>query len=366
MKTNTMKLNFLMMAAMSLALCNCRGGVEPEFDTNVKVTISDEDGAPIEGAEVKLLFSHFDPKKNVTHVINTDAKGMVQASEKVVSSLLLNAGKPGFYPLRFERVLIRMDVDWQKIKQRDLALIMRRIKQPAPLYAKKVSAIIPDYDKPIGFDFMVGDWVVPHGKGKSPDMLLNFSRKLVGYRGNIEYEDMVKDLESIYRDNPRKKETYFKSFEERYGKFDKSDYREVIDTVSGKWDGKLSVAFPNPQEGIADAKNDYCHYSELTLPHEAYPEGYSKDLHIKTDNHTPKNTPPDPAYFVRTRVTLDEKGEIASANYAKITSPIHFDPRGRIEFTYVFNPTPNDRNLEFDTSKNKFADLKFEERVVNP
>jgi hypothetical protein len=73
-----------------------------------------------------------------------------------------------------------------------------------------------------------------------------------------------------------------------------------------------------------------------------------------------------PAYFVRCRVKLDEQSRIVSANYAKLTTDIVFDLRGRIDFTYVFNPTPNDRNLEFDTGKNKFADLKFEERVVKP
>lgn len=355
-----------MMAAMSLALCDCKGSVEPDFKTDVKVSIKDGNDTPVEGAEVKLLFSHYDQAKNVTHLLTTDTTGTVRESEKVVTSLLVNVEKPGYYPLRYERALIRMDVDWKKIREFELPLIMRQIKQPIPLHAKKFSAIIPDYDKPVGFDFEAGDWVAPHGKGKSPDMLLDFERMLVGYRGELKYEDMAKDLESIHSDNPRKKETYFKGMEKLYGKMDRSDYRQTININAGKWDGKLSVTFPNPQEGIADAKKDYCHYSKLTLPHEAYPEGYSKDLHIKTDNHTPKNTPPDPAYFVRTRVTLDDKGEIASANYTKITSPIHFDPRGRIEFTYVFNPTPNDRNLEFDTSKNKFADLKFEERVVNP
>jgi hypothetical protein len=247
-----------------------------------------------------------------------------------------------------------------------LPLVMRKIKQPVPLYAKKLSAIVPTYDKPVGFDFEAGDWVAPHGKGKSTDMLLDFNRKLVGYADGEEYEDFLARIEKRHRENPHVKKSYFDSLEKSFGKLDRSDYQQAINLKAGKWDGKLSVTFANPQEGIADAKKDYCHYSELTLPHEAYPEGYSKDLHIKTDNHTPKNTPPDPAYFVRTRVVLDEKGEITSANYAKITSPIHFDPRGRIEFTYVFNPTPNDRNLEFDTSKNKFADLKFEERVVKP
>jgi hypothetical protein len=366
MKTNTITASYLIMSAMSLALCDCKGSVEPDFKTDVKVSIKDGNDIPVEGAEVELLFPHHDEAKNVTHLLTTDAKGTVRESEKVVTSLLVNVEKPGYYPLRYERALIRMDVDWKKIREFELPLVMRQIKQPVPLYAKKFSAIVPTYDKPVGFDFETGDWVAPHGTGKSPDMLLDFSRRMVGYVDGEEYEVLLARIVKRHRENPHAQKSYFDSLEKSYGKLDRSDYRQAINLKAGKWDGNLSVTFPNPQEGIADAKKDYCHYSKLTLPHESYLDGYSEIVHIETDNHTPKNTPPDPAYFVRTRVKLDEKGEIASANYAKITSPIHFDPRGRVDFTYVFNPTPNDRNLEFDTSKNKFGDLKFEERVVNP
>jgi hypothetical protein len=313
---------------MSLALCDCKGGLEPAFKTDVKVTIRDENGQPVEGAEVKLLFSHFDEKKDVEHVLTTDEKGRVRASEKVVTNLLLNAGKPGFYPLRYERVLIRMDVDWQKIKRRELALVMRRIKQPEPLYAKKFAAAVPVFDKPVGIDFQAGDWVAPHGKGKSPDMLLGFSRKLVGYIGNVKYEDMVMDLETTHRNNPRLKDGYFDSLEKSFGKIDRSNYDDSIDNISGKWDGKTIITFPHPQEGIANAAKDYCHYSALTLPHQAYWKGYSESLSMVTENYTPKNTPPVPANYVRTRVILDDKVEIISAHNAKITSPIYFDPRG--------------------------------------
>lgn len=366
MKTNTMKIFNLIIINLSFVLCDCKGDIEPDFATDVKVTIRDENVEPIEGAEVKLLFSHFDEKKNITHVLTTDDKGTVRTSEKVVTSLLLNAGKPGFYPLRYERVLIRMDVDWQKIKRHELSLVMRRIKQPAPLFAKKFSAIIPAYDRPIGFDFEAGDWVAPHGQGKSPDMLMEFNRKLVGYMDGEKYEDFLTSIEKRHRDKPHVKKSYFDSLEKSFGKLDRSNYRQAINLKAGEWDGELSITFPHSQEGISNAKKDYCHYSSLALPHLAYEDGYTKSFILKTDNYTTENTPPDPAYFVRTRVILDDKGEIISSNYAKITSPIHFDPRGRIEFTYVFNPTPNDRNLEFDTNRNLFGELDLEQRVTAP
>jgi hypothetical protein len=354
-----------------LALCTlsqtCRAQDDPPFSTRVAVSISDDDKIPVAGADVLIAYLHaYDGKRDRKHEGQTDAAGQYEAKDWVNGSVLLRASKDGHYPLDFERVLIRMNVDWQKIKNIELPLVMRQIKQPVPLYARKFSAVIPAYEQPIGFDFEAGDWVAPLGKGKIPDMLLNFNRKLVGYIGNVKHEDMVMDLEKTHRENPRLKDSYFESLEKSYGKIDKSNYDNSIDTVSGKWDGKTIITFPHPQEGIANAAKDYCHYSALTLPHQAYWKGYSESLSMVTDNYTPKNTPPVPAYFVRTRVILDDKGEIISANYAKITSPIYFDPRGRIEFTYVFNPTPNDRNLEFDTNRNLFGELDLEQRVTAP
>jgi hypothetical protein len=43
-----------------------------------------------------------------------------------------------------------------------------------------------------------------------------------------------------------------------------------------------------------------------------------------------------------------------------------FDPRGRITFSYLFNPTANDRNLEFDPKKNLFKNLESGEEIQKP
>lgn len=364
---NTILINIAYSLVWSLLITACHGQDDPTFSTRVVVCLTDDARVPVAEADVLIAYLHaYDGKLDRKHKGLTDAAGKYAVEDKVNGSVIVRTTKDGHYPLYFDRAIIRMDVNLQKIKKIELPLIMRKVKKPIPLYAKKFSAVIPIYNKPVGFDFEAGDWVAPYGTGKSSDMLLDFRRMLVGYVGDIKYEDMVSDLESIHSDNPRKKETYFKGLEKLYGKMDRSDYRQSINLNVGKWDGKLAISFANTLEGISNAKKDYCQYSKLTMPHEAYMEGYSKVLHLEINNYEPKNTPPDPAYFVRTRVTLHEKGEIATANYAKITSPIHFDPRGRIEFTYAFNPTINDRNLEFDTSKNKFVDLKFEESVINP
>jgi hypothetical protein len=38
----------------------------------------------------------------------------------------------------------------------------------------------------------------------------------------------------------------------------------------------------------------------------------------------------------------------------------------KVLFTYYLNPTPNDRNMEFDPKQNLFKDLKPMEEVKDP
>jgi hypothetical protein len=65
------------------------------------------------------------------------------------------------------------------------------------------------------------------------------------------------------------------------------------------------------------------------------------------------------AYFFRIRTVVDSAGQIVSANYGKIYGDF-------MNFTYYVNPTPNDRNIEFDPKQNLFTNLKPEEQVTAP
>ena len=73
----------------------------------------------------------------------------------------------------------------------------------------------------------------------------------------------------------------------------------------------------------------------------------------------------------RIRTVLDDMGNIVSARYGKIYGPIEYgesdtNPGGKVRFTYYLNPTPNDRNVEFDPERNLFTDLKSSEEVWKP
>jgi hypothetical protein len=344
-----MKLQTLFHLALLVLTGAIHAALEPEFATDVKAEVRDENGLVVEGANVVLLFNHFQDSMSKKHESKTGKNGIVKATDRIVASLMVIANKDGFYPLRFDRVVIRTDVESKKIRNLDLPLVMRRMKSPVSLYAKRVSLKIPLQDQPVGFDFEVGDWVKPMGRGASSDVVFTYDKKFKGYRFDEERLDEMRE------------------FSKRSAAVNHQEWTEdTFKHVAGKWDGVLNLKFSNAKEGVVLVDKDFCSYSRLSMPHLAYEVGYEATWKREENTYSPRTTREGIGYFIRTRVKLDEKGEIVSANYAKLTSDLQFDPRGRIEFTYVFNPTPNDRNLEFDPHANRFKNLKDDERVMFP
>ena len=74
-------------------------------------------------------------------------------------------------------------------------------------------------------------------------------------------------------------------------------------------------------------------------------------------------------YYFRVRTTRDANGKIVTAHYGKMYGPLEIRPAMRrwghdvskgqggffISYLY-FNPTPNDRNVEFDPKRNLIPD----------
>jgi len=173
----------------------------------------------------------------------------------------------------------------------------------------------------MGFDFLVGDWVAPHGKGVTADMLY------------------------VYE-------------EERT---DKANY-----------DLKRTLAFPDSGNGCYMKKKE--EFSTLMSDHEARLGNYSSNsvLRIvrKDGNYVVRETRiSENDYLIfRTRSQYDEKGNLVSAHYGKIYGPIGVPGSINqiVSFTYYFNPTPNDRNLEFDGTNNLLKGLSSLEQVYTP
>ena len=84
------------------------------------------------------------------------------------------------------------------------------------------------------------------------------------------------------------------------------------------------------------------------------------------------NVKQEDGIIFRTRGITDEKGNLKSAHYGKIYGPLKHginsnDREGAgVIITYYFNPTPNDRNLEFDGTNNLLKGLSSLEQVYTP
>ena len=198
-----------------------------------------------------------------------------------------------------------------------LTIKLQRIINPIPMYAKQVETKIPEYDKPCGYDLMEGDWVAPYGKGKNADLVFAVSNKLLGGK-------------------------------DRYGR----DHFEA----------KFSVGFSNQGDGVLEYP--VVEYNRgLRMPYQAPDVGYVPSL--SDERYSRPGEQPnygsfdckamyEQNYFIRVR-TIQKDGKIEYALYGKIQNRIEWYDTRTLRFTYYLNPTPNDRNIEFDPDKNLFG-----------
>jgi hypothetical protein len=250
--------------------------------------------------------------------------------------------------LRFEPFIYREDIP--RIDQHNLPMIkevslkgsitLRRIIHPIPLYVRNLCVDIPEKNVWLGFDLEQSDWVAPHGQGKRADIR--------------------------FRSNPKK---------------------EDPSQPSGLAPGLATLEMDFGDGGgavLVTEKNGYLPVSDMKMPHQAQQDGYGKSSVLKLEQEGFER--PDysvfSGYFFRVRVA--KAGDrIASANYGKIVGNIGYRPVeainrssikevngkayfGEVEFRYYFNPTPNDRNLEFDTRHNLMKRPETEGDIEEP
>lgn len=280
-------------------------------EAKVTLRVVDTEGKAVTEASVNLTFAF--RQKNKPLIGLTDSNGLFVAQGTLTDDIIYRVSKIGYYET-FDRFFMAKAatrcvengrwIPWNPVLQ----VTMKEIRKPIPMYVKKVECKLPKYDVPIGFDFKVGDWVAPYGKGLISDMTLTYSE--------TEREDSL-----------------------------------------CKYDFK--VTFPSPSGGAYIQKKDL--YSILGSANEATSEGYSPSrsfVYERTDSKIIQDVrvTSDDCLVFRSRTETDELGVLQKANYGKIYGPLKFaDGRDReVVFTYYFNPTPNDRNLEFDGKNNLF------------
>lgn len=267
--------------------------------------VVDETGQPVVGAEVWV--GYMATNKAIGF---TDTNGVFVASHADRSyALAFGTSKPGYYSYR-EVYQLGFPVEYEIRRWNPTnTLVLKKIVKPIPMYAKRVGSPPPVDGKPIGYDLMVGDWVAPYGKGDAVDIVFTHD----------------------------------------------SNRRSFHD-----YDSKLTVSFPNLGDGIQEfsASRKRSEGSQLMSLYEALADGYLPQIVRSNVSHPGQllvfDYNANRNYFFRVRTVLDENGNIKSALYGKIYGDF-------MQFTYYLNPTPNDRNVEFDPKHNLLKQKKFDE-----
>ena len=291
---------------------------------NISVTVVDEDGRPIKGAQVQGLFKGLRAAVDDTVVKKlTDSEGVTQLSGKSRFPVSVTARKEGYYPSMQENVAT---VEWDKetknyiFSDEAVSLVLRAVKNPVPMHAfREAKAKVPELHKPFGYDLLAGDWVSPHGEGKVEDVVFELTGEWTSFDNHDSY---------------------------------------------------LHITFPNPGDGIQSFSANS--QSAFKSPYEAPVDGYASEKSLRKMRRSVlvegfrdkyKTTSVDETshaanYIIRVRTVINEKGEVVSALYGKIYGDFVFygatlEKRYRpVVFSYYLNPTANDRNLEYDPKQN--------------
>lgn len=201
-------------------------------------------------------------------------------------------------------------------KTAQIKAILKPIKNPIPMYAHcygNTRIRIPTTGVDYSYDLELNEFLPPHGKGKQADLIFHVT-----------------------------------------GVNDGRGKGRIRMTVRGNGDqtGFIGFITENRDRG-----------STLISDYLAPEKNYLNSLSFKFDSEDMKaamNQPKDQNYYFRVRCQLNPDGSIKSCHYGKLYGPFTFwnipvKQGGVASFgmqTSYFNPTPNDRNVEFDTKRN--------------
>ena len=329
----------LMLAALSLYGCA----------RNLEVTafVKDEvTGEPIANAQIDAYFhndngweawSRSAPEGRAT--AQTDAKGMCKltgSSNKGEVGLAMWEAPNGYYRHPGVSLAFRNTKSLRRewiFTETSVTLSLQRVEHPIPLCVHNVQ--LSDWKNGIAgfdgtnivlkFDFIVGDWLPPHGNGRYADMVIR-----TNYRLNETINDRVWEGLTMYE---------FAS----------------------------DIEFPNEGNGLVEQSfvDISCGLKFRMAPDSGYIQSKTLRFGRRRKNTNLKMICPDVytecnknrCYCFRIRSRFDEKGNLVEAYYGKIYGDFQLDGWDKVgfrgvNFLYYLNPTPLDRNLEWDMKTN--------------
>jgi hypothetical protein len=293
-----MKLTFLYtisIFSLLISMLGCSTGLV----TKVKIKVVDQVQIRVLDARVEISF-HGGGKY---HDLLTDDEGLVEVIDRGLHGQAILITKDGYYDSAHRT----------GNGDQDITLELREIKKPIAMYVSTPENLTEFKDREYGYDLLIGDFIAPQGKGTTADLLITTSGKTIDI-WNTEF------YFSIRFSNPLDGLVPF-----------------FITDASDKWRSDIESFYKSdylaPNSGFIDEW-------DFHRIRKGKKKGYDTNMK-KTRN-----------YYFRVRTKVDEDGNIESAHYGKIYGEF---PR----ITHYFNPTSNDRNVEFELLKNLSRDKIF-------
>ena len=221
-------------------------------------------------------------------------------------------------------------------------VVLYRKKNPQPMYAYTREKVVksPILNGRYGFDLQLYDWLPPHGNGKVADFYYVRERP-----------DETNSTKKVRYDKSgffqfKKGEPGFPNLGDIVGRIE-------FDEKCGAYIGKKTGCESFPSVYEANSKNEYLSIFQIAIANcDEFGVWLCESPIVGADKYM----------VIRSRVKCDEKGNIVSANYSKIL--------GSFGLAYsvgadevVFNPRPNDTNLEFDPEQNLYKGKKGRGRI---
>lgn len=319
----------ILIGLLSWAFACSAHAFMPEAAFSVRVM--DEGGAPLSNMVVQAGFyssawygSGAEPPPALVRR-RTDTNGACSFRGRCHGKVSFGVSSPDYYDqgetIRFTEARGLRFEPWNQMHK----INIRKILNPIPMYAKFLrDTFIPAYGNPLGYDLMKGDWLPPHGRGETADFIFQLDCKFGGKRST---------------DNGQ---TY---------------------------ESTLTLTFSNEGDGIQEADDTQWPGSVFRLSRYAPEDGYATNWILKCfENEQGHSYAQDKDYFFRVRTKKDNEGKTVSSLYGKIRKSLDVEVRKsgtRLQMVYYLNPTPNDRNMEFDPKRN-LADVTPFEEVYEP
>ena len=311
-----MKTNAFVVLVCGMLCSSCSASI-----ATLEVEVKDECGVPVTNAHLlvstqKRLGLGLGSRKSDYQVSEgyVDRMGIVKHSFHCPSGdCVFWIEAEGFYPT------IRMPVHYKIIESKlnlqvslaenhkHINVKLRKIIDPQPMFAIGSGQFFSVEDDVFsrGFDLKVGDWVRPFGKGEVSDFTID---------KNSSMSNGILRIHSVLR-------------------------------IDGNGNGAYVENIDKSSEFKSCYKADDSRLMKKEFVFEA----------VKFPNYTYKATPPivssDEYMVLRTRSIYDGKGNLISCNFSKIFGEVKIHC-GFSCLSSAFNPNSQDRNIEFDTSRN--------------